>query len=420
MKFLLLCHNYPEYGTFFRAFQLGRRLVGGGHRVVLMVVSRDERYRIRRYDRDGVRVIECPNAQPFIPDKEDGWGPLDILFRIAYGLTHRFDVVVGFGHKPDIAIPALLMKYLKRVTFIADWCDLWGEEGIFTLRGLLGPERRGNLPDRLLVRAEKFLEKFVVRKAHGVTVICALLEKMAGECGLAADRILLLRSGCDSEGIRPMERRAAREALGLPAGIVLEYMGNYLQEAALLARAFERIASLRGDVLLLIVGPRMTDVPAEQMARYPAGLRGLRDLSDRLGGRIIWAGRKRYAEIPLCLAAADLLLLPMEDTALERGRWPNKVGDYFAAGRPIAATEVGDAGPFIRERDCGIVTGPDAEVYCRAILNALNDRALLDRLGANSRRVAEGELSWDSVAARFLGFVLAVRRSGGCVEENVQ
>lgn len=409
MNLLFLCHNHPEYGTFFRAFQLAKQLVRGGHRVVMMLISGGEKYRVRRYDREGVWIIECPHFQPFISDKEDGWGPPDILFRCIYGLTHRIDVVVAFGHKPDIAIPALLLKYLKGATLIADWCDLWGEGGIFTHRGLLAPRWWWSLPDRILVRLETFLERFIVRRADGVTVICTMLEGMARERGAAADRVLLLRSGCDGEGIKPMEKGAARRDLGLPDGPVIEYMGNYLQESGLLARAFERISSIRDDVRLLIVGPRLPDVPEGEAARLPEGQRRLRELSSRAGGRIAWTGQKSYAELPACLAAADILLLPMEDTALERGRWPNKVSDYLAAGRSIAATDVGDAGAFIRERGCGIVTPPDGEAFSRAVLDALGDPGLLDRLGANSRRVAEGELSWESVAARFTGFVRGVR-----------
>ena len=412
MKFLFLCHNHPGYGTFFRAFQLGRHLVRRGHRVVLMLVSRERSWRWRRYGREGVWIVECPNFQPFIPDKEDGWGPLDILLRCAYGLAHGFDAVVGFGHKPDIAIPALLLRYLKRVPFIADWCDLWGDGGIFSVRGILGHGRRGGALDRFAVRAETFLERAVVRLADGVTVICTRLEKMARERRAARGRVLLLRSGCDIEGIRPMDAAAARRALGLPGGTILEYMGNYLQEALLLSRAFERLAPLLDDARLLIVGPRLTEIPEAEASRLGEGLRELRALSLRMGGRVIWAGRRRYDEIPAFLAAADLLLLPMEESELERGRWPNKVCDYLAAGRPIAATDVGDVGAAVREKECGIVSMPDAEDYCRAVMAALSDRALLDRLGANARRLAEGEMSWGSIASRFLDFVLELRRAG--------
>jgi glycosyltransferase involved in cell wall biosynthesis len=411
MKFLFLCHNLPEYGTYFRAFPLARQLTARGHSVVLMLVSGDEKYRVRRYDKGGVRIIEGPGFQPLIADREDGWGPLDILLRCVYGLTHRFDVVVGFGHKPNIAIPALLLKYLKRVTFIADWCDLWGEGGIFSVRGLLRAERWGTPLDKVLVKCETFLEKFVVRKADGVTVICSLLEDRCGAMGIPHSNILLLRSGCDIETFRPIDRDTVRTTLGLPHCPILEYMGNYHQEAMLLAQAFEKLAAARDDIRLLIRGPNLAELSDSEALHLPEGCRMLREVAWRLGDRVIWIGRQRYADLPLYLAAADMLLLPMEDTILERGRWPNKICDYLASGRPIAATDVGDAGAFLKEHGCAIVVPPIVEVYCRAITEALDDERLLRRIGATARGIAERELSWHTVAEQFLLF--AHRIAGG-------
>ena len=409
MKLLLLCHNFQEYGTFFRAFQLGKHLVKSGHVAVLMLVSRERKWSIKRYEREGVWIIECPHYQPFINDKEDGWGPLDILLRCLYGLTHRCDVVVGFGHKPDIAIPALLLKYLKGVSFVADWCDLWGEGGIFSVRGLLKPERRGGALDRTLVRFETRLEKLVVRRADAVTVICSSIKKICEKMGIESGRVLLLRSGCDTEGIQPIDRDLARKKLGLPGGKILEYVGNYHQEAAFLFRAFGEIASSRDDVHLLVVGPPYPDRGAAGGGAATEGERVFRELPENVRSRILWAGKKRYDELPPYLAAADIHLLPMEPTRLEIGRWPNKISDYLASGRPVAATNVGDAGPFIREKRCGIVSRPEVGDYCSLLLASIDDEKLLQRLGLQARLVAERELSWQTITNGFLRFIAESR-----------
>ena len=408
MKFFLLCHNHPEYGTFFRAFQLGKHLVKAGHAAVLMLISQDKAFGIRRYDREGVWIIECPSFQPVIHDKEDGWGPLDILLRCAYGITHKFDVVIGFGHKPDIAIPALLLKYLKRVTLITDWCDLWGEGGIFAMRGLLKPEYWGTLLDRALVRFETFLEKLTVRKADGVTVICTPLEEMCGKLAIDREKVIILRSGCDTEGIKPMDKRPARRRLGLPDGAILGYMGNYHQEAPFLFRAFETISRSRDDVHLLIIGPRYRDRVLPD-GNYPTeGERVFRKLPEYVRAKIIWTGKKKYGELPLYLAAADILLLPMEATPLEVGRWPNKINDYLACGRPIAATNVGDVGKFIKNNECGIVTKPSIDDYCEAILSNIDNEEFLARLGARARSVAEDELSWQKITDKLSRFISGI------------
>lgn len=408
MKFLFLCHNCPEYGTYFRAFQLGKQLVRKGHDVVLMLVSADRKFGMRRYDRDGVWIIECPHVQPFIPDKEDGWGFLDILLRCVYGLTHRIDVVVGFGHKPDIAVPSLILKYLKGVTYVTDWCDLWGEGGIFSVRGILPPRHRGTPPDRALVGVEMYLEKLVVRRANGVTVICTPIEKICAGMGVGGERLCLLRSGCDTEGITPVRKTSARKLLGLPRGRIIEYMGNYHQEAPFLFRSFQEICRAREDIHLLIVGPEFIRETDEDTGECLEGQRVYRALPEKVKERIVWAGKRPYGKLSPYLSAADILLLPMENTGLEIGRWPNKLCDYLAAGRPIAVTAIGDAGRFIGDRRCGVVSPPDIDAYCRAVLGLLDNSSRLSRLGRKARAVAEGELSWDRLSDLFLNFTISV------------
>ena len=416
MKFLLLCHNYTEYGTFFRAFQLGKHLVKSGHLVVLMLISQDKAFGIRRYDREGVWIIECPNFQPFIKDKEDGWGILDILIRCVYGITHRFNIIMGFGHKPDIAVPAMLLKYLKGVTFVSDWCDLWGENGIFTIRGMLQIRYWGTLPDRVLVRIDAFLEKFVLRKADIVTVICNPLKELCGKWRISPDKILLLPSGSDGEAIKLMNKKLARRKLNLPRGKILAYLGNYHQEAKFLFESFERIARERNDILLLIIGPEYPPAAQGEELQYKGkdiweGRKKYRSLPVEVKDRIVWVGKKPYDEIYRYLAAADVLLLPMEDNQFERGRWPNKLCDYLAGGRPIVTTDVGDAGKFIRENGCGLVTKAAIADYCNVILANIDDEALLEQMGSRARSLAEGKRSWQNITAKLLEFTAGRRPS---------
>jgi len=107
----------------------------------------------------------------------------------------------------------------------------------------------------------------------------------------------------------------------------------------------------------------------------------------------------------------------MEASQIEIGRWPNKISDYLASGRPIAATDVGDAGAFFRDTGCGMVSMPTLDEYCSMLLSVLDDAALLDRFGARARSGAENDLSWQTIAERFLEFVAAAplkTRKRGC------
>ncbi|NKB15907.1 MAG: glycosyltransferase family 4 protein, partial [Sphingomonadales bacterium] len=53
-------------------------------------------------------------------------------------------------------------------------------------------------------------------------------------------------------------------------------------------------------------------------------------------------GKVPYKELPSVLPAADLFLLPYPNKIVNVGRWPNKIGDYMAVGRPTVANPVGE------------------------------------------------------------------------------
>jgi glycosyltransferase involved in cell wall biosynthesis len=406
MRFLFLSHNHPGCGTFFRAFQLGKHLALKKHHVTLMVVSQQSATKPKKYKREGVWIVECPHLQGIIQDKEDGWGPLDNILRIIHGITHPVDIVAGFGHKPDIAIPSLFLKHVFGTPLITDWCDLWGQGGIFSVRGLLKPQKWGTVLDRQLVRFETFLERYTVQKASGVTVICSFLKESARKMGVKEHDLLLLRSGCDTKAIVPQDKAACRRKLSLPEGKIVAYLGNYHQEAAFLFNAFGRLVHKRTDISLMVIGPSYPLPLTPDIAGPTKGERIYRDLPLETKKRVIWAGKQPFSKLSVFLSAADALLIPMENSLLEQSRWPNKTCDYLASGRPVIATDVGDVGVFLREHKCGVVSAPDIDAYCEALLKHIDDENHLSEMGLKARAVAETVLSWERIAGIFLEFVL--------------
>ena len=76
-----------------------------------------------------------------------------------------------------------------------------------------------------------------------------------------------------------------------------------------------------------------------------------------------------------------------------RGRWPNKITDYANIGRPIVTNDVGDMGPLVRDNNIGLLTEFNAEAFAAAILSIIENPKLAEELGANARKLAEGDLA---------------------------
>jgi glycosyltransferase involved in cell wall biosynthesis len=177
--------------------------------------------------------------------------------------------------------------------------------------------------------------------------------------------------------------------VGLPPGApVVCFSGlDVLTDLPLAVRAFEIMRAQMPETRLLLVGPTEADACAAGGSAAASGL--IRAL-----------GKVAYQELPRVLPAADLFLLPFPNKVANLGRWPNKVSDYMAVGRPTVANPVGELNELFRRHPVGLLAGETPEAMAAAALRLLRDRSLADAIGRGARKSAETELSWSSQIAR--------------------
>ncbi len=371
MRVLLLNANRRGVGTYHRAIAFARELARRlDAEATLVTVSPTARIRVREERIGAVRVIEAPclgdRALPSF-----GWGPLDVGLRLAE-VARRYDVVYGFEHFLDVQAPLALARRLGAAT-ISDWCD-WHAGAANHFRG-----------SRLLHRIDAHFEHAARRRVGAVTVISRALRDRALAAGVDPARVFVVREGTDLAHFRPIDRAEARARLGLPT----DRPALLAMHGAFVGRAVEAFARVRREVpgaLLLLVGWRMD----EALARAAALGVPTSDL--------VTPGRVSDAELPLWLAAANVLTLPLADAVVDRARWPHKVGDFLAAGRAAVIQDVGDVVELFRDDgEIGAVASQDPEDYAACVARFLADPTRADAAGRRGREVAERKLSWGVV-----------------------
>jgi glycosyltransferase involved in cell wall biosynthesis len=132
----------------------------------------------------------------------------------------------------------------------------------------------------------------------------------------------------------------------------------------------------------LLVGP--TEAQARRLLTDPQAWAGVRAL-----------GPIPFAKLPEHLAAADIFLTPYSNEIANVGRWPNKVGDYMAVGRPIVSNPVGEVKWLFDTHAVGVLADETPESFADAVLALLRDPAAADAMGREARRVAETVFAWD-------------------------
>jgi glycosyltransferase involved in cell wall biosynthesis len=90
-----------------------------------------------------------------------------------------------------------------------------------------------------------------------------------------------------------------------------------------------------------------------------------------------------YADASACLA-------PLFDDQRSRARFPTKIAEYAAAGRPIVTSAVGEVRRYFVDGTTAFIAEPDDPVaFGRKIVEVLSDPENADGVGARARGLAE-------------------------------
>jgi glycosyltransferase involved in cell wall biosynthesis len=111
--------------------------------------------------------------------------------------------------------------------------------------------------------------------------------------------------------------------------------------------------------------------------------------ADRLGlQNVEFLGRQTKETVMSWLTVADCALFICKDVPFLSTASPNKLFDAFAAGVPVLQTTPGWIRDLLEKEDCGLSVPPgDAAALAEALRRIARDKALRERLAANSKRV---------------------------------
>lgn len=359
-----------------RMLPLAQALVRRGHSVSIIAPPiQNPEDAGQRQVYDGVTVLHT--RTPRLPTPLGGIERTAELLRQA--LATRPDVLHLFkpkGYSGLAALASVLVRpHLPLVLDTDDW-EGWG--GWNDLR-----------PYPLAAKMVfAWQERDLPRRAAAVTVASRTLESQVWGFGVAPGRVFYLPNGIASRQTAPADDAAAQER-ARPGRVLLLYTRFWELDVRDVVAALVAVLARCPDARLLIVG---------------RGERGeertLLRLAQRAGvaAAIDYRGWTEPAQIPALLGAADVALVPMDDTLINRARCSAKLLELMAAGLPIVAGRVGQVGEYIEHGRSGLLVPPsDPAALAQAALVLLHDAPLRARLGrAAHERVAQ-HFGWDTL-----------------------
>ncbi len=368
-------------GGFFRCFFLAKNMVQKGHQVVLICGSPEPTLRIHSKEREEVKIITLPRQKAilaiFFTDL------MRIVGNFCYEIIHDSDIIHIFvatiPSSVSFIISAKILQALKikRHRLVVDWEDWWGGEGIW-----------GDY-NKFYNVVGTFWEENMPQMADIVTVVSDALFERAQNLGIDAKKIFKITNGSNIEFIRHYSKKEALQAINFTeeCSRLLCHVGfTDLGAFKILLQAFKINLQRKKDIRLMLVGK----LPKSHL-----------DLIKKLGieKNVNYYGKQPYSRMPFFLRSADILLLSMRDSIIERARWPIRIGDYLAAGRPIIATAIGEVSRIMQEWQCGIGVPPnDPDAFAQAISTLLEDSIMREEMGIRARKAAENEYAWPQIA----------------------
>lgn len=218
-------------------------------------------------------------------------------------------------------------------------------------------------------------ERLLVERATGLFVTAGTLETRLRSID-PAKPVFRLPNGVDFEWFQKQVSRRSRpeDIRSIPRPIV-GYVGSIADWMDY--DLVTQLARRRPDVSFVFVGP----------VDYPRRAAHLERSSN-----VFWLGKKPYEEIPVYVGAFDVCWIPFLGGRIVEHTNPIKLYEYFALGKPVVTTPMGEVNRYREEQLA--YTGEGVEGMAAALGEALKD----GDDGRRARRMAVArEHSWSRI-----------------------
>lgn len=323
---------FIHYGTidggdscgFTRSYTLSASLARYDNEVIFLTTQRKGfKFPYQKEIRNNVTIFAFPEVFPQ-SFRKGGFAPLSTLLKIFFVLFKKADIVHSdTGHRPNSGLPCLIHRFFYKSKYFSEWWEHFGKGGIYN-----------DMPRWHQLTIGKFDNYFETRnkiKADGCIPISEKLKQRAIKIGIPEEKILVLNGGADILNIKfSSNSRKNRTSFNLDfnsiivgiIGINDEEISNHIN----LLEAIKNLNKAGGNYLLLGTGKISDRIKNEYE-------------SDGFLQVFEWLPYHTFCSLIECV---DIFALIQKSNTRNESRFPNKLGDYLAASRPIITNGVGE------------------------------------------------------------------------------
>jgi len=310
----------------------------------------------------------------FLPDKfrTGGFSILDLIFKLYLVIFGRYDVIhVTAGHRPSQLIPSVISKFLYKTVIVDEWWEWFGEGGI--------ANQRSGIKGRLISSYDCNFELSTKKFYDLILPITNILKSRLKNNKETFSRCHVTHGGSETKGLGGLTISESRKKVNIDEDSFVVGMSNIcaadMDDNDLFLKVFKSLPKRYPKIRFLMTGVKQ-DIEIISI-KY--------DLKDY----IINPGWVSFEDYNSFLCSCNIFALPLKDNPRNRGRWPNKIGDYLSVSRPIVANTVGDLHDLFRNYKIGVSVSHNFTDIEDNILSFLNGKYDSKYYGSDSKKLSK-------------------------------
>ncbi|AMM50553.1 hypothetical protein TH61_04300 [Rufibacter sp. DG15C] len=279
------------------------------------------------------------------------------------------DVIWGVSTPLTTAWAASKVAGLRKVPWVFEVQDLWPSF----------PIEMGAVPSKFLQNQLYRLEKSLYRSADHIIPLSKGMEEYILSQNISPEMVTTFVNGTEVDlgRVTQIQQDELRKDLVLEGKQVVLYAGTYgrANDMPLLVETARRLQH-RTDIVFVFTGQGF-DEPLLEKA------------SQELPNMLLLPPLPRHKVFTL-FALAEVSVVSFIDLPVLQANSPGKLFDSLATGTPVIVTNPGWTKELVERHQCGwYVPAGDSAQLAQTLENTLHDKAALQRMNVNARKVAE-------------------------------
>ncbi|MHC4640585.1 MAG: glycosyltransferase family 4 protein [Planctomycetota bacterium] len=377
----------PKGSTGTRSYEFARRWIKAGHKVTLVTGYYDigglelGRALIQKQTIEGINVVivgtKYSNKQSY-PRRIMSFLSFMLLGTYVGLRTKKVDVIYATSTPLTVGVPAMVIKWIKRVPFVFEVRDQWPEL----------PIELGIIRNRFFVMILLWLEKAIYKNCSSIIALSPGMAEGVRKVLTEEKPITVIPNSCDIDVFRPdIDGSAIRKEYGWRDKLVFLHAGamGKINNLEFVIDAAEKLKN--NSHILFVLHGEGGQKPVLQNKVKELGLTNIEILPS-----------VPKCQLPKVFAAADVGLVIIGKFSIVEHNSANKFFDSLSAGKPVLLNYSGWQRQILEENNAGFGCELcNLDEFVEKVLYLNSHREEILQMGRNARRIAIEKFSRDKL-----------------------